>query len=51
MKYALVELERNENDTMKMYEKKNHMTGTQRKINYQNKRKTYLKQKKSNQKS
>ena len=42
IKYVLQDLEINENDTIKMYE-----AGTHRKIDYHNKRRTYLKQKKA----
>ena len=49
IKYVLQDLEINENDTIKMYEavKKNQTIGTHRKIDYHNKRRTYLKQKKA----
>ena len=43
IKYALEDLERNENDTIKMYEAVKKSNDTQRKIDYQNKRRTYLK--------
>ena len=44
IKYVLEDFKRNENDTMKMYERnQNQTTGTQRNIDSQNKRSTYLK--------
>ena len=47
IKYVLEDFKRNENDTMKMYERnQNQTTGTQRNIDSQNKRSTYLKWKK-----